>query len=134
MRTVRREKPWVCSLKASLWPKQDSPLSVSHGHSGKLRAGDRVPDFPVTVVSLADSAGQEQKTATIFGLLDPSNFTLLITNIPEPAQTHLQRQDTLRAWHQVLRGHQIAAQQDGGSGFQELFGTSPSITLVRPDG
>ena len=60
---------------------RDSPLSVSRGHSGSLRAGDRVPDLPVTVLN-RDGSSAPPQAATTFGLMDPSTFTLFYSNIP----------------------------------------------------
>jgi 3-(3-hydroxy-phenyl)propionate hydroxylase len=112
---------------------RESPLSVSGGHSGELRAGDRLPDFPVTVLNREGSAGQQPRPATIFSLLNPSCFTLLYSNIPGSAKTHSEIQSAMGPWHYLMRGQQIAA-IPGQHGFEKYFGSSPSIVLVRPDG
>jgi 2-polyprenyl-6-methoxyphenol hydroxylase-like FAD-dependent oxidoreductase len=112
---------------------RESPLSVSGGHSGELRAGDRLPDFPVTVLNREGSAEKQPRPATIFSLLNPSCFTLLYSNIPDPAKTHSEIQTAVGPWHYLMRGHQIAA-IPGQHGFEKYFGASPSIVLVRPDG
>src|SRR5258707_5308800 len=112
---------------------RESPLSVSGGHSGELRAGDRLPDFPVTVLNREGSAEKQPRPATIFSLLNPSCFTLLYSNIPDPAKTHPEIQTAVGPWHYLMRGHQIAA-IPGQHGFEKYFGASPSIVLVRPDG
>jgi 2-polyprenyl-6-methoxyphenol hydroxylase-like FAD-dependent oxidoreductase len=112
---------------------RESPLSVSGGHSGELRAGDRLPDFPVTLLHREGSAEQQPRPATIFSLLSPSFFTLLYCNIPDPAKTHSKIQSAIGPWHHMMRGQLIAA-IPGQQGFEKYFGTSPSIVLVRPDG
>jgi 2-polyprenyl-6-methoxyphenol hydroxylase-like FAD-dependent oxidoreductase len=112
---------------------RESPLSVSSGHSGELRAGDRLPDFPVTVLNREGSAEQQPRTATIFSLLSPSYFTLLYSNIPDPAKTHSEIESAIGPWHNLMRACQIAA-TPGQHGFEKYFGASPSIVLVRPDG
>jgi 2-polyprenyl-6-methoxyphenol hydroxylase-like FAD-dependent oxidoreductase len=112
---------------------RESPLSVSGGHSGELRAGDRLPDFPVTVLNREGSAEKQLRPATIFSLLNPSCFTLLYSNIPDPAKTDSEIQTAVGPWHYLMRRHQIAA-IPGQHGFEKYFGASPSIVLVRPDG
>ena len=113
---------------------RDSPLSVSHGHAGNLRAGDRVPDLPVALLNREGSADQQPEAATIFGLMDPSTFTLFYSNITEPAKTHSEIVGAVGSWHYLMRGHQIAAVKNNDEEFQRLFGASSSILLVRPDG
>ena len=67
---------------------RESPLSGSTRHSGALRAGDRLPDLPVSLLHSEGSSDQQPRPATIFSLLSPSCFTLLYCNIPDPAKTH----------------------------------------------
>jgi 2-polyprenyl-6-methoxyphenol hydroxylase-like FAD-dependent oxidoreductase len=112
---------------------RESPLSVSGGHSGELRAGDRLPDFPVTLLHREGSSEQQPRPATIFSLLDPSFFTLLYCNIPDPAKTHSEIQSAIGPWHPMMRGQLIAA-IPGDDRFKKCFGSSPLIILVRPDG
>jgi hypothetical protein len=66
---------------------RESALSVSVGHSGELRAGDRLPDLPITLLHSEGSSDTQARPATIFSLLNPSFFTLLYCNIPDPAKT-----------------------------------------------
>lgn len=113
---------------------RSSPLSVSHGPAGSLRAGDRVPDLPVMVLNREGSAEQSSEVARIFALLDPSLFTLFYANIPEPAKTHAAIQNAIGSWRHLMRGHQIAASDSPDSDFEKLFGASPSVVMVRPDG
>jgi 2-polyprenyl-6-methoxyphenol hydroxylase-like FAD-dependent oxidoreductase len=112
---------------------RESPLSVSGGHSGELRAGDRLPDFPVTLLHSEGSSETQPRPATIFSLLDPSFFTLLYCNIPDPAKTHSEIQRAIGPWHPMMRGQLIAA-IPGDDRFKKCFGSSPLIILVRPDG
>jgi 2-polyprenyl-6-methoxyphenol hydroxylase-like FAD-dependent oxidoreductase len=112
---------------------RESPLSGSSGHSGELRAGDRLPDFPVTGLNREGSVEQQPWPATIFSLLNPSCFTLLYSNIPDPAKTDSEIQTAVGPWHYLMGRHQIAA-IPGQHGFEKYFGASPSIVLVRPDG
>lgn len=112
---------------------RESPLSVSSGHSGELQAGDRLPDFPVTVLNREGSAEQQPRSATIFSLLNPSCFTLLYCNIPDPAKTHAEIQRAIGPWRDLMCAHQIAA-IPGQHGFEKYFGASPYLVLVRPDG
>jgi hypothetical protein len=109
---------------------RESPLSVSGGQSGELRAGDRLPDFPVTLLHREGSAEQQPRQATIFSLSNPSCFTLLYSNIPDPAKTHSEIQSAIGPWSHLMRGALIATIP----GQEKYFGGSPSIVLVRPDG
>jgi 2-polyprenyl-6-methoxyphenol hydroxylase-like FAD-dependent oxidoreductase len=111
---------------------RESPLSDSTENGGSLRAGDRMPDLRVTVLN-RQGPTERSKPATIFGLLDPSSFTLFFSNIPDPARTHSEVQNAIGPWHSLIRGHAIAAPPGEGT-FQKHFGSSPSIVLVRPDG
>jgi hypothetical protein len=112
---------------------RESPLSASSGHSGELRAGDRLPDLPVTLLHREGSSEQQPRPATIFSLLDPSFFTLLYCNLPDPAKTHSGVQSSMGPWQYLMRRQLIAAIPGDGR-FEKYFGASPSIVLVRPDG
>ena len=112
---------------------RESPLSDSMGHRGSLRAGDRVPDLPVMVLNREGSTEQNPEPATLFELLDPSLFTLLYSNIVDPAKMHAEIQEAIGSWHDLIRGRQIAA-RPGENTFGTHFGNSPLIVLVRPDG
>jgi 2-polyprenyl-6-methoxyphenol hydroxylase-like FAD-dependent oxidoreductase len=112
---------------------RESPLSVPDGNSGELRAGDRLPDLPVTLLHSEGSTDTRPRTATTFSLLNPSFFTLLFCNIPDPAKTHSEVQSAIGPWLHMVRGHLIAA-KPGHDGSEKYFGSSPLIILVRPDG
>lgn len=111
-----------------------SQLSVSHAHPGSLRAGDRVPDLPVTVLKWEGTAEKQSRPVTTFGLMDPSTFTLFSINIPDGASTHVAIRRTIDAWRHLIRWHRIAPAVDSDERFRAVFGMSPSILLVRPDG
>ncbi|MGI4831743.1 MAG: FAD-dependent monooxygenase [Janthinobacterium lividum] len=113
---------------------RDSSLSSTNGHAGSLKAGDRVPDFAVTVLNREGSADQEPRTASLLELMDPSTFTLFYSNITDPAKTHAAIQGHVGAFHGIMRGHQIAPRDRQDTVFQEKFGPTSSILLVRPDG
>src|ERR1700745_3884400 len=108
---------------------RESPLSVPDGNSGELRAGDRLPDLPVTLLHSEGSSETQPRPATIFSLLNPSFFTLLYCDIPDPAKTHLEVQSAIRPWHHMMRGHLIAANHSHDR-FRKYFGSSPLIILV----
>lgn len=113
---------------------RDSSMSAGDGHSGGLKAGDRVPDFAVTVLNHEGSADQEPRPASLLELMDPSTFTLFYSNLTDPAKTHAAIQGQIGAFHGIMRGHQIAPRDRQDTVFGEKFGTSSSILLVRPDG
>jgi 2-polyprenyl-6-methoxyphenol hydroxylase-like FAD-dependent oxidoreductase len=113
---------------------RDSPLSVSDGHRGSILAGDRVPDMPVMVLPREDSS-EPSHTARLFELMDPSYLTLFFSNLNDPAKTHSEFQKLIGQWHYLMQVYRIAtADGDAGKRFEEAFGTSSSILLVRPDG
>jgi 2-polyprenyl-6-methoxyphenol hydroxylase-like FAD-dependent oxidoreductase len=112
---------------------RESPLSVPGANSGQLRAGDRIRDLPVTLLHSEGSSETQPRPATIFSLLSPSFFTLLYCNVPDPAKTHSDVQSVIGPWHHLMRGHLIAAIPSDDR-FENYFGASPSIIVVRPDG
>ncbi|RRA47129.1 FAD-dependent monooxygenase [Acidipila sp. EB88] len=113
---------------------RESTLSDNHAAAGTLKAGDRVPDISVTLLPVEGSADQNAQLSTLFQLMDPSTFTLLYSNISDPAKTHAEIQGAIGPWHSLMQGHQIAAATNDDSAFKDRFGTSSSIILVRPDG
>ena len=105
---------------------RESPLSLSGGHSGELRAGDRLPDLPVTLLHSEGSSDTQPRPAAIFSLLDPSFFTLLYCNIPDPAKTHLEVQSAIGPWSYLMRAVLIATipgQQQYRTGLQSAGAT-----------
>jgi hypothetical protein len=112
---------------------RESPLSVPGGNSGELRAGDRLPDLPVTLLHSEGSSETQPRPATIFSLLNPSFFTLLYCNLPDPAKTHSEVQGAIEPWIHMMRGLLIAT-NPGDDRFKKYLGSSPLIILVRPDG
>jgi 2-polyprenyl-6-methoxyphenol hydroxylase-like FAD-dependent oxidoreductase len=113
---------------------RDSPLSEDHAGPGALKAGDRVPDLPVTLLNVEGSVDLRPRPSTLFQLMDPSAFTLFYSNISDPSKTHAEINDALGAWHYLMHGHEIATAENDGDAFKHLLGTSSSILLVRPDG
>jgi hypothetical protein len=112
---------------------RESALSVPGGNSGELRAGDRLPDLPVTLLHSEGSSDTQPRPATIFSLLNPSFFTLLYCNVSDPAKTHSEVQSAIGPWQHMMRGQLIAAIA-GDDRFKKYLGSSPSMILVRPDG
>ena len=113
---------------------RDSPFSTSSAKAGSLKAGDRVPDFVVTVLNHEGSADQEPHLTSLLKLMDPSTFTLFYSNITDPAKTHAAIQGHVGAFHGIMRGHQIAPRDRQDTVFTETLGATSSILLVRPDG
>lgn len=109
-----------------------SPLSVQHGRAGRLHAGDRVPDLAVRSRMVHGEAWQER---SLFGVLDPSRFTLLVVH-PEGADgTTTDWCGAVQAWP-IIRVVGIAPPSDeaGRARFHETIGRSSGVLLVRPDG
>jgi 2-polyprenyl-6-methoxyphenol hydroxylase-like FAD-dependent oxidoreductase len=105
-----------------------SPLSVNRGPAGRLRAGDRVPDERVRSVVSHGEAWQER---SLFALLDPSRFTLLVVH---PA-VDVDWCEAVRPWP-IIRVVEIAPPEDAAlrARFDRDFGRSTGVFLVRPDG
>jgi hypothetical protein len=110
---------------------RDSPLSADLAHDGGLYAGDRVPDFRVRTRS--NDGWRDEALSTV---LDPSRFVLLVlcpdeAGTPPPSLT-----DVVRPWAGLIRTVNISATADEAprARFQETFGRSAGVFLVRPDG
>jgi hypothetical protein len=109
-----------------------SPLSANHAHGGRLRAGDRVPDLPVRY---RNGNGDFWTDHTLFGLLDPSRFVLLVVHPAEASAVATGPRDAVRPWADIIRVVELAPLADDAARarFQRLFGRS-DVFLVRPDG
>ena len=106
---------------------------VSHSYHGgnlansgnpvnHLKAGDRLPnwDFEINAVS---SNGKAKKKATLYQLLDPSKFTLLLVNGKGIKIDLNIKSQVINTWH-------LFSESDRFTG---LFGEEPSFILARPD-
>ena len=113
---------------------RDSPLSASHHFSGSLRAGDRVPNLDVRVIGGRGESMREATATSSFQLLDTDRFTLLFANLKDAAATHHSVQSFLSPWHGLLTTYSIAPSANAEQQFKSIFGSEPSLILVRPDG
>ena len=110
---------------------RDSPLSASYLQEG-LHGGDRVPDLPVRYHSKGGAGWQE---GTLFSLLDPSRFSLLVVRCAEPAAAPADLYDAVQPWRDLIDIVDVAPAPDAArERFQTVFGRSDGIFLVRPDG
>jgi 2-polyprenyl-6-methoxyphenol hydroxylase-like FAD-dependent oxidoreductase len=110
---------------------RDSPLSASHAHEG-LHAGDRVPDLPVRHQSEGGAGWQEK---TLFSLLDPSRFTLLVVRSAESGAAPADLYDAMQPWRPLTGVVELApAPETARERFRAVFGPSNGVFLVRPDG
>lgn len=75
-------------------------------------------------------------TTKVVDLLDPSVFSLLITNAGrDDATASKQLTTSLGPWSDVIQNHPIEPPAgDDGKHFTAAFGSRPSFLLVRPDG
>ena len=113
---------------------RESPLSVTHRAPGSLHGGDRVPNLKVQLVGGDGTATQQAAEKPLFELLNTDEFTLLFTSLQDPAATHAAVQTSLAPWKQMLRTRSIAPSHGSEQRFHDVFGSSPSLVLVRPDG
>jgi hypothetical protein len=109
-----------------------SPLSVNRGRPGRLRAGDRLPDG--TVLSRG-AYGESWQDRSLFSLLDPSRFTLLVVHSADSGAVDEAFGEAVRPWP-IVRVVAIAPPLDAGgrAWFEASFGRSTGVFLVRPDG
>jgi 2-polyprenyl-6-methoxyphenol hydroxylase-like FAD-dependent oxidoreductase len=109
-----------------------SPLSGHQGRAGRLHAGDRVPDL---TVRSRTAHGEGWRERTLFDLLDPSRFTLLVVGEDSGAAS-ADWCSAVQPWEPLIRIARIAPPQDDASRhrFQAAFGESNGLLLVRPDG
>jgi 2-polyprenyl-6-methoxyphenol hydroxylase-like FAD-dependent oxidoreductase len=129
-RPVQRLIPFRVSQLAVGYRR--SPLSAHHGRAGRLRAGDRVPDLPVLSRIAHGAAWQE---TSLFGLLDPCHFTLLVVHTGRSDVANVDWCDAAQPWP-VIRVVGIAPPSDDSARarFHAAFGRSRGVFLVRPDG
>jgi hypothetical protein len=110
---------------------RQSPLSATYLQEG-LHAGDRVPDLAVRYHS-EGGAGRQEKT--LFSLLDPSRFTLLVVHSAESAAAVTDLHDAVPPWRSLVGVVELApAAAAARERFEAVFGRSNSVFLVRPDG
>jgi 2-polyprenyl-6-methoxyphenol hydroxylase-like FAD-dependent oxidoreductase len=130
-RPVQRSVPFRVSQIAVGYRR--SPLSAHHGRAGRLRAGDRVPDLPV-LSRVAHGGAWEQRS--LFGLLDPLRFTLLVVQRPDSdGVAGVDWCGAVQPWP-IIRVVGISAPPDDAARarFDATLGRSRGVFLVRPDG
>src|SRR5262249_61271460 len=99
---------------------------------GRLRAGDRVPDARVRSRVAHGDAWQDR---SLFELLDPSRFTLLVVHPEGSDGAGVDWCGAVSPWP-VVRVVGIAPPSDAAARarFQATFGRSRGVFLVRRDG
>ncbi len=109
----------------------NSPLSANHAHGGGLHAGDRVPDLRVRFRN-ADSHDWQQRS--LYGLLDPSRFTLLVARAADSSASPAEVFSALAPWRDLFHGFEVAAATEASAHaqFQLEFGHSDNLYLIRP--
>jgi 2-polyprenyl-6-methoxyphenol hydroxylase-like FAD-dependent oxidoreductase len=117
-----------------LFDYRKSPLSKTVHASGSLHAGDRIPNLLVAQTrgeSQTQPAGEPKK---LQALLSPDDFTLLLVNLENSGALHIELQNKLAPWKDLIYSAHLSPQQSHAKGFNEIFGEKSSIVLVRPDG
>jgi hypothetical protein len=110
---------------------RDSPLSATYLHEG-LHAGDRVPDLPVRYHREGGAGWQEK---TLFSLLDPSRFLLVVVRFAESEAAPADLYDAVQPWRHLIGVVELAPlPETTRERFQAVFGRSDGVFLVRPDG
>jgi hypothetical protein len=113
---------------------RESPLSVSHHPHGSLRGGDRVPNLNVHLIGGQAEPAQASKEDSLFHMLNTDRFTLFLANLKDAEATLHTVQSSLSPWQNLLQTCSIAPARDEEEQFNRLFGSEPSLILVRPDG
>jgi 2-polyprenyl-6-methoxyphenol hydroxylase-like FAD-dependent oxidoreductase len=131
MKPVQDILPFVISELAIGYRR--SPLSEHHGHLGRLHAGDRLPDLPVRARL---EHGREWEERSLYGVLDPLHFTLLVVQPEANGSTRRDWCTAVAPWEELIRVAAIAPPWDPAARerFREAFGRSAGVVLVRPDG
>ncbi len=127
-RMVQRIVPFRISQLAVAYRR--SPMSTQRGRAGRLHAGDRVPDVPV---HCRTGHGGEWQERSLFELLDPGKFTLLVVHAA--GVDGVDWCGAVRPWP-VVRVVGIAPPSSSGDleRFTRTFGRTSCVVLVRPDG
>jgi hypothetical protein len=110
-----------------------SPLSAHHGRLGRLHAGDRLPDLPVRCRT---AHGEEYKGQSLFEIVDPLRFTLLVVRQQADGMGVVDWCGAVRPWEALIR---VAGMAPGSSEadrerFHAVLGHTSGVVLVRPDG
>jgi 2-polyprenyl-6-methoxyphenol hydroxylase-like FAD-dependent oxidoreductase len=110
-----------------------SPLSAHHGRLGRLHAGDRLPDLPVRSRT---AHGEGYKDQSLFEIVDPLRFTLLVVRQEADGAAPGDWCDAVRPWEALVGVAGIAPASDDADRerFHALLGHASGVILVRPDG
>jgi len=108
-----------------------SSLSENHHSDANLHAGDRVPDLDIKIIENG-SVGHDTQ---LYNALDPSRFTLLLTNLDADGETSVAWREHIAPWSDLMDVTLIAPndRQAAKDEFLTTFGSKPGIFLVRPD-
>ncbi len=113
-----------------------SSLSQTQHARGDLRAGDRLPDLDVLVLSRDALDDAQPHGSRLYKLLDPSRFTLLVTDSESTMNLPPTWENRFNPWQEFLKLQRIApalTQPEAKVQFDSSFGRGQSLLLVRPD-
>jgi hypothetical protein len=108
---------------------RDSLLSVNHAHPGGLHAGDRVPDMRVR-----HRTGARWEQGSLFDVLDPSGFVLLVAHGDETTVLAPELRDIASEQHGLVKLVELAPEAAARATYETALGRCSSVFLVRPDG
>jgi 2-polyprenyl-6-methoxyphenol hydroxylase-like FAD-dependent oxidoreductase len=111
-----------------------SPISASEGHVGDVEAGDRIPNLKLMTVGGGGEAASEPKLVDLFQILSIDRFTLLLANSKDAVAMHQSVQASLLPWTSLIETYRVVPATGQEEPFRRVFGTEPSLVLVRPDG
>jgi 2-polyprenyl-6-methoxyphenol hydroxylase-like FAD-dependent oxidoreductase len=131
LRRVQELLPFRISQLAVSY--RGSPLSKHHGRLGRLHAGDRLPDLPVRSRT---AHGEGYRDRSLFEVLDPLRFTLLVVRQEADGAAPGDWCDAVRPWESLIRVAGIAPPSDQAQRerFHAVLGHTSGVILVRPDG
>jgi 2-polyprenyl-6-methoxyphenol hydroxylase-like FAD-dependent oxidoreductase len=131
LRRVQELLPFRISQLAVSY--RGSPLSAHHGRLGRLHAGDRLPDLHVRSRT---THGEGYKDESLFEIVDPLHFTLLVVHQEADGATPGEWCDAVRPWEPLIRvaGIAPASGRTERERFHAVLGHANGVMLVRPDG
>jgi 2-polyprenyl-6-methoxyphenol hydroxylase-like FAD-dependent oxidoreductase len=106
---------------------KESKLSLGAGNIGELSAGMRLPNTGLLIHVSRGENDEIGRISTLYSLLDPSQFTLLLTEYDKV------KFDLEYLKHPRITVYYITAATNEKDGFEKLFGQGSGFVLIRPD-
>jgi len=115
---------------------RESSLSAPAHAPGELQSGDFLPGIRVLACNAGGTADGLPNEVWLREIVDPSRLTALFTASAPTAAPHPSWQDRLAPWLRTMPAYRIApvpGQQEELHRFTEMFGSTQSVVVLRPD-